>query len=96
MESKKFGVPIIAMPMHLDEPFNARLVEGFGDGLEVMRNESGDLEREEIAKAIKAVVVEEGGECVRNKVKEVGVGIGNKGDEDVDEVEDAIVKLCGL
>lgn len=26
MESMKFGVPIIAMPMHLDQPLNARLV----------------------------------------------------------------------
>ncbi|XP_030526544.2 beta-D-glucosyl crocetin beta-1,6-glucosyltransferase-like [Rhodamnia argentea] len=94
MESMKFGVPIIAMPMHLDQPFNARLVEDFGVGLEVMRNESGKLEREEIAEVIKAVVVEEGGEGVRKKVKEVSVGIRNKGDEEIDEVEDALVKLC--
>ncbi|XP_030526543.2 beta-D-glucosyl crocetin beta-1,6-glucosyltransferase-like [Rhodamnia argentea] len=94
MESMKFGVPIIAMPMHLDQPFNARLVEDFGVGLEVMRNESGELERKEIAEVIKALVVEEGGEGVRKKVKEVSVGIRNKGDEEIDEVEDALVKLC--
>ncbi|KAI6669278.1 hypothetical protein NL676_004163 [Syzygium grande] len=96
MERMKFGVPVIAMPMHLDQPFNARLVEDVGVGLEVMRNESGELEREEIAKVIKAVVVEEGGKCVRNKVKEVSVGIRNKGDEEIDEVEYAIVQLCGV
>ncbi|XP_030526542.1 UDP-glucosyltransferase 29-like [Rhodamnia argentea] len=96
MESMKFGVPIIAMPMHLDQPLNARVVEDLGVGLEVSRNESGELEREEIAKVIKGVVVEEGGECVRNKVKEVSVGIRNKGDEEIDEVEDEIVRLCGI
>lgn len=96
MESMKFGVPIIAMPMHLDQPLDARIVEDVGVGLEVMRNESGELERKEIAKVIKAVVVEEGGERVRNKVKEVSIGIRNKGDEEIDEVEDAIVKLCGV
>ncbi|KAF8008990.1 hypothetical protein BT93_J0086 [Corymbia citriodora subsp. variegata] len=95
MESMKFGVPIIAMPMHLDQPLNARLVEDVGVGLEVMRNERGELERKEVAKVIRVVVVEEGGECVRNKVREVSIGIRNKGDEEIDEVEDAIVKLCG-
>ncbi|KAF8008989.1 hypothetical protein BT93_J0085 [Corymbia citriodora subsp. variegata] len=95
MESMKFGVPIIAMPMHLDQPLNARLVEDVGVGLEVMRNERGELEREEVAKVIKAVVVEEGGERVRNNVREVSIGVRNKGDEEIDEVEDAIVKLCG-
>ena len=37
MESMKFGVPIIAMPMHLDQPVNARLVEALGAGVEVKR-----------------------------------------------------------
>ncbi|XP_048140650.1 UDP-glucosyltransferase 29-like [Rhodamnia argentea] len=96
MESMKFGVPIIAMPMHLDQPLNARLVEDVGVGSEVMRNESGELEREEIAAVIKGVMVDDGGEHVRNKVKEVSAGIRSKGDEEMDEVEDAIVKLCGV
>ncbi|KAF8008986.1 hypothetical protein BT93_J0082 [Corymbia citriodora subsp. variegata] len=95
MESMKFGVPIVAMPMHLDQPLNARLIEDVGMGLEVMRNESGELEREKVAKVIRAVVVEEGGKRARNKVREVSIGIRNKGDEEIDEVEDAIVKLCG-
>ncbi|KAI3427722.1 Glycosyltransferase [Psidium guajava] len=96
MESMKYRVPIIALPMHLDQPLNARIVEDVGVGLEVMRNESGELEREQIAKVIKGVVVEDGGECVRNKVKEVSIGIRNKGDEELDQVEDEIVKLCGM
>ncbi|KAI6669281.1 hypothetical protein NL676_004166 [Syzygium grande] len=45
IESIKFGVSIITMPMHLDQPLNMRLVEDVGVGLEVMRNESGELER---------------------------------------------------
>ncbi|CAK9150161.1 unnamed protein product, partial [Ilex paraguariensis] len=27
MQSMKFGVPIVAMPMHIDQPLNARMVE---------------------------------------------------------------------
>ncbi|KAL7605421.1 hypothetical protein Lser_V15G14604 [Lactuca serriola] len=33
MEAMKFGVPIIAMPMHLDQPVNARLVAEVGVGV---------------------------------------------------------------
>ncbi|KAF3613161.1 putative cyanidin-3-O-glucoside 2-O-glucuronosyltransferase-like [Capsicum annuum] len=59
MESMKFGVPIIAMPMHLDQPLNARLVEYTGVGVEAARDKDGKLQSEEIAKAIRKVVVEE-------------------------------------
>ncbi|KAB2616913.1 cyanidin-3-O-glucoside 2-O-glucuronosyltransferase-like [Pyrus ussuriensis x Pyrus communis] len=40
-----FGVPIIAMPIHLDKPFNARLVEELGIGVEVMKT-GGSVRRE--------------------------------------------------
>ncbi|EEF39339.1 glucosyl/glucuronosyl transferases, putative [Ricinus communis] len=60
MESMKFGVPVIAMPMNLDQPLNARVVEEAGVGIEVNRNiKSGEgLDREEIAKTIRKVVLE--------------------------------------
>nr|GEX32294.1 beta-D-glucosyl crocetin beta-1,6-glucosyltransferase-like [Tanacetum cinerariifolium] len=38
MEAMKFGVPINAMPMHLDQPVNARLVVELGLGKEVLRD----------------------------------------------------------
>ena len=31
MESMKFGVPIIAVPVHFDQPLNNRLVEEVGE-----------------------------------------------------------------
>ncbi|XP_048140169.1 UDP-glucosyltransferase 29-like [Rhodamnia argentea] len=40
MESIRFGVPIIAMPMHLDQPMNARVAEEVGVGTEVKRDET--------------------------------------------------------
>ncbi|KAL3718899.1 hypothetical protein ACJRO7_003928 [Eucalyptus globulus] len=94
MESMKSGVPIIAMPMLHDQPLNARMVEEVGVGLEVKRNESGELERLEIAKVIKHVVVEKDGDSVRKKTKEMSDIIRNKGEEEIDEVVDALVQLC--
>ncbi|XP_010032103.1 beta-D-glucosyl crocetin beta-1,6-glucosyltransferase [Eucalyptus grandis] len=94
MESMKSGVPIIAMPMLHDQPLNARMVEEVGVGLEVKRNESGELERLEIGKVIKDVVVEKDGDSVRKKTKEMSDIIRNKGEEELDEVVDALVQLC--
>nr|XP_027084112.1 flavanone 7-O-glucoside 2''-O-beta-L-rhamnosyltransferase-like [Coffea arabica] len=60
-----FDVPIIAMPMQLDQPLNSRLVAELGVGIEV-RRENGKF-REEIASVIKQVVVQEEGKKVRKK-----------------------------
>lgn len=95
MESMKLGVPIIAMPMHLDQPLNARLVEDVGVGMEVRRNENGRIEREEMARVIKEVVVEKNGEKLRRKAREMSENIRKKGDEEIDEVVDELSQLSG-
>ncbi|KAJ8549117.1 hypothetical protein K7X08_032824 [Anisodus acutangulus] len=56
LESISFGVPIIAMPMNHDQPFNSRLVEELGIGVEILRGENGEMKREEVAKGIRKVV----------------------------------------
>ncbi|KAF1001566.1 hypothetical protein AG4045_030739 [Apium graveolens] len=75
-ESMYFGVPIIALPMHLDQPVNAKLVEEIGTGVEVVRNTKGRPEREEILADI-------GVEVVRNtkgklEREEIVAGIGDE------------------
>ena len=93
MESVKFGVPIIAIPMQLDQLVNARLVEGLGVAVEVKRDLNGRLEGEELAKVIREVVVETNGERVRRKAKELKENIKNKGDEEIGVVQE-LVQLC--
>ncbi|KAL4599648.1 hypothetical protein ACB092_11G141200 [Castanea dentata] len=94
MESMKFGVPIIAMPMHLDQPVNARLVEELGVGVEVKRDMNGRLEGEELAKVIRKVVVEKITEGIRRKGSEFKENIRSKGDEEIDGVVKKLVQLC--
>ncbi|KAI3427724.1 Glycosyltransferase [Psidium guajava] len=93
MESMKSGVPIIAMPMQLDQPLNARIVEEVGVGLEAKRSKSGELQRREIAKAIRSVVAEKDGEGVRKKAREMSESIRNKGERELDDVVDALVDV---
>ena len=54
MESIKFGVPIIAAPMQLDQPLNARLVEWLDVGV-VVERDNGRLRRQEVARVVKEV-----------------------------------------
>ncbi|XP_058182565.1 UDP-glucosyltransferase 29-like [Rhododendron vialii] len=95
LESIKFGVPIIAMPMHLDQPFNARLVDEVGVGMEVKRDETGRLDREEIARVITSIVVKENGTKFRNKARELSENITMKEVEEIDGVVEEVVQLCG-
>ncbi|KAL3518496.1 hypothetical protein ACH5RR_021085 [Cinchona calisaya] len=92
LESIAFGVPIIAMPMQLDQPLNARLVVESGVGIEVQR-ENGKFRKEEIARVIKEVVVQEEGKDVRKKVQELSSKIKEKGDQEIDHVVKRLLQL---
>ncbi|KAH7841162.1 hypothetical protein Vadar_026446 [Vaccinium darrowii] len=95
LESIKFGVPIIAMPMHLDQPLNARLVEDVGVGMEVKRDDNGRLDRKEIARVITRIVLEKNGKEVRNKARELSEKITAKEVEEIGGVVEEVVQLCG-
>ncbi|KAF3445348.1 hypothetical protein FNV43_RR10524 [Rhamnella rubrinervis] len=95
-ESLNFGVPIIAMPMQLDQPMNARLVEAIGVALEVKRENNGRIERGNVAKVIKEVVVEKFGDGIRKKAREMSDLIKEKGEEEIDDMVKELAKLCGM
>ncbi|KAL7252744.1 hypothetical protein ACSBR1_007335 [Camellia fascicularis] len=94
LESLTFGIPIVAMPMHLDQPLNARLVEEVGVAMEVIRDENGRLNREAIAQVIRKIVVEKSGEDIRIKAREFSEKIRMKGEEEIDEVVKELFQLC--
>ncbi|KAL7138433.1 hypothetical protein ABFS83_10G163600 [Erythranthe nasuta] len=95
MESMYFGVPVIAMPMHVDQPINARLVEDVGVGVEVLRDKNKRFRREAVAEVIRRVVVEGSGKFVRKRAADVGAKLrGKRGDEEIDEVVKELVGLC--
>ncbi|XP_071706778.1 UDP-glucosyltransferase 29-like [Rutidosis leptorrhynchoides] len=96
METMKFGVPIIAMPMHLDQPVNARLVAEVGVGVEVLRDGNGRLKRENVAKVVQRVVVSEAGEVVRENAKKMSVDLKVKGEKEIDVVVDELLDLCKI
>ncbi|KAL7228521.1 hypothetical protein ACSBR2_007276 [Camellia fascicularis] len=94
LESLKFGVLIVAIPMHFEQPFNAKLVEEVGVAVEVNRDINERLNKEEIAQEIRKVVVEKSGEDVRIKARNFGEKIRIKGDEEMDEAVEVLLQLC--
>lgn len=94
LEAIVFGVPIIAMPMHLDQPLNSKLVADLGIGVEVQR-EDGRFRGEDVAKAIKQVVVQEEGEQVRRRAKELSARIRERREEETSVVMKKLERLFG-
>ena len=94
IESIKFGVPIIAIPMQLDQPLNARVVEEVGVGMEVKRDRDGKLERVEVATVIREVVIGIIGESIRRRAREMTDSLRKKGKEEIEVVVDELDKLC--
>nr|XP_043622417.1 cyanidin-3-O-glucoside 2-O-glucuronosyltransferase-like [Erigeron canadensis] len=97
MESIYYGVPVIAMPMQFDQPYNARLVENLEVGMDVSRGGDGRLKRDDMAEVLRKVVVEDSGENIRKNAMNLGEIMRKKMDEGVDkEVIENLVKLCEL
>ncbi|XWS73948.1 hypothetical protein CRYUN_Cryun02cG0173300 [Craigia yunnanensis] len=86
------GVPIIAMPMKLDQLFNAKLLTELGVGIKVPR-ENGKLKREEIARIINEVMVQEVGKELKTRVKDLGQRLKVKGEEETNVAMDQILQL---
>lgn len=94
MESMYYGVPVIAMPMHLDQPTNARLLVEIGVGMEVLRADNGQRRKEDVARVIKFVVLEKNGEEIRGKARKLSKKLRAKGEAELDEALEELRNLC--
>ncbi|XP_038891918.1 beta-D-glucosyl crocetin beta-1,6-glucosyltransferase-like [Benincasa hispida] len=94
VESIMFGVPIMALPMQLDQPYHAKVVECAGLCVEAKRDGEGNVKREEVLKAIKEVMFEKRGEALRGKAREIGEALRKREKWIIYEVVDEFCKLC--
>ncbi|TMW86268.1 hypothetical protein EJD97_021645 [Solanum chilense] len=96
MESIHFGVPIVAMPMHLDQPMNARLIVELGVAVEIVRDDDGKIHREEIAKTLKDVITERIGENLRAKMREISKNLNSTSGEEMDAAAHELIQFCKI
>uniref|UniRef100_M1BQ49 UDP-glucose:glucosyltransferase n=1 Tax=Solanum tuberosum TaxID=4113 RepID=M1BQ49_SOLTU len=83
METIDFGVPIVAMPMHLDQPMNARLIVELGVAVEIVRDDDGKIHRGEIAETLKRCHNRKTGEKLRVKVRDISKNLKYIRDEEL-------------
>ncbi|KAL8524946.1 hypothetical protein ACS0TY_014535 [Phlomoides rotata] len=94
-ESMYFGVPVIGMPMKLDQPINGRMLAEACSCVEVGRKEEDEVFKgEEIAEAIKKVVVdEESGARLRRRARELSEAAKMEAEHALDEVAEELWKM---
>ncbi|KAH7851399.1 hypothetical protein Vadar_011061 [Vaccinium darrowii] len=80
VEGIRFGLPLIMLPIVLDQCLNARLMEERQVGIEVARDEGdGSFTRKSVAESIRLVMVDkEKGKIYRERAKEMSSLFGDK------------------
>ena len=74
LESIMQGIPLIAWPLYAEQKMNAVLLaEDVKVALRPKTNKNGLIDREEIAKVVKRLMVGEGGKKVRNRMKDIKI-----------------------
>ncbi|KAK1359975.1 Cyanidin-3-O-glucoside 2-O-glucuronosyltransferase-like [Heracleum sosnowskyi] len=95
LESIKFGVPIIAMPMRgADQPNNARVTVEVGVGMHLPKDSEGKFKIEEIGDLIRKALVDESGEGVRKKARELSLRMKEHGGEELDKAAEKLRHIC--
>ncbi|KAI3469432.1 hypothetical protein Pfo_026095 [Paulownia fortunei] len=94
-ESMYFGVPVVAMPMKVEQPINARLALEAGVGVQVEKDGHGHYAGEEVAKAINKVIVEKAlYEGLRNRAKRLSEKIKENEEQEVNEAAEQLLRIC--
>ncbi|RWR85575.1 putative UDP-rhamnose:rhamnosyltransferase 1 [Cinnamomum micranthum f. kanehirae] len=99
IEGLSFGKPLVMLPMIADQGLNARVMEEEKVGVEVCRNEiDGSFTRDAVAKALRLVMVEKEGECIRENAREIQQNIfgdQSRNDQYIDEFLQYLIKYRG-
>ena len=83
LESMAAGVPMVALPLHIDQPLNANLaVEVGAAAARVKQDWFGEFTAEEVARAVHAAVNGKEGEAARRRARELQEVVArNNGDD---------------
>ncbi|XP_057771973.1 UDP-glucosyltransferase 29-like [Salvia miltiorrhiza] len=92
IESLYFGVPVIGVPIKLDQPLNSRLLTEAGVCVEVARDENGDFRGDDVAAAIRRVV--ESGEGMRAGAAEIREAMRTEEACAVSEAAEHLRRIC--
>ena len=98
LESMAAGVPMVALPLHIDQPLNANLAAEIGAAATRVKQERfGEFTAEEVARAVRAAVKGKEGEEARRRARELQevVARNNGDDRLVAALLQRMARLCG-
>ncbi|EEE66752.1 hypothetical protein OsJ_23460 [Oryza sativa Japonica Group] len=78
IESFQFGHPLVMLPFIVDQGLIAEAMAARGIGVEVARNDDGLFHRDDVAAAVRRVMVEEEGKVLARKAKELSDIVGDR------------------
>ncbi|VFQ90826.1 unnamed protein product [Cuscuta campestris] len=94
MESLNFSVPIIAMPIHLDQAMNTKFLVEKGLAIEVTRDGGGRFSRTAIARAVEEAFSGKRSEALKMRVKDMSIRLKMKRREEMDNAAQELRKPC--
>ncbi|PUZ73384.1 hypothetical protein GQ55_2G469800 [Panicum hallii var. hallii] len=98
LESLAAGVPMVALPLHIDQPLGANLAAELGAAARVPQERFGEFRAEDVARAVRGVVVRgEEGRAMRRRARELREVVA-RNDADgaqVGALVRRIARLCG-
>ncbi|XP_044969437.1 UDP-glucosyltransferase 29-like [Hordeum vulgare subsp. vulgare] len=98
LESMAAGVPMVALPLHIDQPLNANLAVELGAAAARLKQERfGEFTAEEVARAVRAAVKGKEGEAARRRARELQevVARNNGDDGQIATLLQRMARLCG-
>ncbi|KAF3673414.1 putative cyanidin-3-O-glucoside 2-O-glucuronosyltransferase-like [Capsicum annuum] len=93
IECLDFGVPIITMPIYLDQSMNAKLLVELGVTAEIVRDSDGKIHKAEIAETLKGVITGEIGKKLRAKVGDINKNLKSTRVEKMDTAAEELIQL---
>ncbi|CAN6200236.1 unnamed protein product [Urochloa humidicola] len=97
MESLAAGVPMVALPLHIDQPLGANLAAELGAAARVPQERFGEFRAEDVASAVRAVVRGEKGKAMKRRAAELRevVARNDADDKQVGDLVRRMARLCG-
>ncbi|KAL8494243.1 hypothetical protein ACS0TY_025149 [Phlomoides rotata] len=94
IESTYLGVPVIGIPIRINQPLNAKLLVEAGVGIEVERAANGHFTREEVANVLNKVIAMKIGEGMRLKAAELSKRMKSEEEHVMSEVVEQLRQIC--
>jgi len=97
LESLAAGVPIVALPLHIDQPLGANLAAELGAAVRVPQERFGEFRDEDVARAVRGAMRGEESRALRRRAAELREVVA-RNDADgalVDALVQRMARLCG-